>query len=354
MMPDTFQCPQCGAAYTRERRRVGKAVVCTCGHKFLVPPPDFAAPPQPERPPIHQPRPAAPQSRPSSRTRSTQPPSRQATSDDSSGEVLPLAEPVRRATPQPEARWADPIEQQEAPLMEAEVVDPAIPYAEPLAPTDDLFGPGGGYTDPLPATGLYAPPLVPPPAPKPTKQRKKKRRPTGDGRATNYSNWVAYFVLFLILPAAAIFTVIGVIQYRRPGAVRGAAQPQTDSRPRTPMPGSQPAGSTAVANEPAPSGYAITIWNAVKRGPTGEFSVEYRLDRGPLDPSKQYFWVVIDPRGKIEFPVPIAVWKLRDKLSGTPIKAAPGEFTGPYMTYIEEQVGGTRSRASNEVTVASN
>ena len=25
-MPDTFECPKCGAVYTRERRRVGKAV----------------------------------------------------------------------------------------------------------------------------------------------------------------------------------------------------------------------------------------------------------------------------------------------------------------------------------------
>jgi hypothetical protein len=78
-MPDQFQCPKCSAAYARERRRVGKAVVCACGHKFLVPPPNYEAPP------------------PATRVRSS----------DSSAEVLPLAEvvgPAPRTSPVRQAR----------------------------------------------------------------------------------------------------------------------------------------------------------------------------------------------------------------------------------------------------------
>ena len=105
-----------------------------------------------------------------------------------------------------------------------------------------------------------------------------------------------------------------------------------------------------MANEPSPSGYPITLWSATKRS-SGEFSVEYRQDRGPLDSSRQYYWVVSDPSGKIEFSIPSGAWKKRDRLSGKPAAAASGQFTGPYTTFIEEQVGSSRNRVSNDVRV---
>lgn len=344
-MSDSFQCPKCGASYTRERRQVGKAVLCTCGHKFLVPP-DLAAPPTA----VTGPRSGSPKALPAGRERPPRSTARQAPSGDSS-EVLPLAEPMQPANAQPAARWAEPVEPQEAPLMEAEVVYPATPYAEPVAPVDDLFGASGAYADPILLAGAAGPPLALPPARRqPDQKRKKKRRSGGDGRPVNFSNWVACFVLFLLLPAAALFTLLGLIQSRRAGPGRQA--PVGNAGPSSPAsgPGGPAASAQPAANEPAPSGYHITLWNA-KRSSSGEFTVEYRLDRGPLDAAKQYFWVVTDPKGKIEFPIPLTAWQQRGKLSGKTAPGASGQFTGPYTTYIEGQ-GATRSRISNDAAVA--
>lgn len=36
-MSNFFACPQCGKEYPREKRLTGRAVVCECGHRFLVP-----------------------------------------------------------------------------------------------------------------------------------------------------------------------------------------------------------------------------------------------------------------------------------------------------------------------------
>jgi len=36
-MLNFFACPQCGKEYPREKRLTGRAVVCACGHRFLVP-----------------------------------------------------------------------------------------------------------------------------------------------------------------------------------------------------------------------------------------------------------------------------------------------------------------------------
>ncbi|HEX7447945.1 MAG TPA: hypothetical protein VF306_10390, partial [Pirellulales bacterium] len=43
-MSETFACPQCGKTYPHAGRKPGKAVVCTCGHRFLVPAPEVRAP----------------------------------------------------------------------------------------------------------------------------------------------------------------------------------------------------------------------------------------------------------------------------------------------------------------------
>jgi hypothetical protein len=232
--------------------------------------------------------------------------------------------------------------------MEAEVVDVDVPYAEPQDLTGNLFSQSGPYADPV---GTYQPPLVasplrPPPA-KPARKRKKK---AGDGSSRSFSEWVAYAVLFFFLPVSALFTVIGLLQ---PASdLRDAlAPPGNAPRTNSPQQPSTPTSPPAGVNEPAQSGYPITLWNATKRF-SGEFNVEYRQDRGSLDGSRQYYWVVTDSSGKIEFPIPANVWKQRGKLSGKPAAAAFGQFTGPYTTFIEEQVGSSRNRISNDVPVS--
>jgi DNA-directed RNA polymerase subunit RPC12/RpoP len=341
-MSDSFQCPKCGASYPHDKRRVGKAVVCTCGHRFLVPPLDYAAPPSStpsDASLTPRPRRATP---PAERAKPSRPKASPAAASDSSSEVLPLAEPVSPAPSATPTRWADPVEPaQAAPLMEAEVIQPA-PYVEADDLTGGLFTQRGPYGDPFAAGSV--PPAMPGVPPPPPKKRKKKGRPRGDGQQKRFSDWVAYSVFFFFVPASALFTVIGLLQ-PAPGA--GHAVRRTDA----PAQGSNsPASPPITANEPPPSGYAITLWNGTKRS-SGEFSVDYRQDRGPLDASRQYYWVVTDPSGKIEFPIPAHVWKQRDKLSGKPAASAPGQFMGPYTTFIEEQVGLSRSRISNDVQI---
>lgn len=224
--------------------------------------------------------------------------------------------------------------------MEAEVVHADNPYAEPISPEDDIFGPASPYA--MPVAEVSYPPLLPsapPPPPKSITKKRKKRRAVGDGPPVNYSNWVAYFVLFLILPVAGILTLIGLSKNRQQ-APDGAAWQQPPQQQTTPAP--------RTTNNPPPSGQAITIWNA-QRSASGEFSVEYRLDKGTLDSSRQYFWVVDDRHGRIEFPIPANALKPHDKLSGRPAGLAPGQFVGPYTTFIEEQSGPSRNRVSNEV-----
>jgi hypothetical protein len=246
--------------------------------------------------------------------------------------VLPLAEPVSPASPPAAARWADPVEPSEsAPLMEAEVVEPATHFAEPEDLTGTLFSQSGPYADP----GPYQPPLAAAPlsAPPTAKRRKKKGQAGGSGTPKRFSDWVAYAVLFFCLPVAALFTVIGLF---------------------VPSPGpghalTQPLNSPAAANEPPASGYPITLFNAIKRS-SGDFSVQYRQDRGPLDRARQYYLVVTDPGGRIELPLPGHVWQQRGGLSGN-TTSVPGQFLGPYTMFIEEQVGSSRNRISNDVQV---
>lgn len=316
-MSDSFQCPKCGARYARQRRQIGKAVVCACGHKFLVPPLDLESSPPTAPPATSSPsRSAAP--------RPGRPSPRRASASDSSGEVLPLAEPVEPAAPHSASPWAEPIELQEAePLMEAEVVYPATPYAEPVMADD--------YGQPLAAASAHR-----------QNQVKSHRASSVTGAGPlGFSKGVAYSVLFVLVSAAALFTILGMIQYRR-------ANPIDAGRPSAPATADNPPNAS---NEPATSGYPITIWNATKRASSHDFNLEYRVDRAPLDASHQYFWIVADSTKKVEFPVPASLWKPRDKLSGKPETIAPGEFTGPYTTYIEEQIGTTRSQISNEAPV---
>jgi hypothetical protein len=322
---------------------VGKAVVCACGHKFLVPPGEGQTPPPPAAPQSPQPRvAAAPRSAPPRR----QP--RQAPGGDSSAEALPLAEPLGPAPPA--TRWTDPIDDHEsAPIIEAEVVQPDIPFAEPVAPPDGLFGAGGAYSVPV-AAGAYAPPRKSPlRPPKPPKKRKKSAVPpealiffacmTLLAVAAGYSKsplltgllvvacgaftvcgaandwewfmnhhkarlWLAMFgrtgtrifygILGSVLVVMGVLIALGLIK-NEPRRQRSTwPQPKVKKLlspvPLTELqsPSSPQSGFAPTTGEPAPSGYPITLWNAVRQGRLGEFSVEYRIDRGPFDTSRQY------------------------------------------------------------------
>ena len=207
--------------------------------------------------------------------------------------------------------------------MEAEVVYPATPYAEPAM--------ADAYGQPLAAASAHR-----------QNEAKSQRASSGTGAGQlGFSKGVAYSVLFVLVSAAALFTILAMIQYRR-------ANPIDAGQPSAPATADNPPNAS---NEPAASGYPITIWNATKRVSSHDFNLEYRVDRAPLDASHQYFWIVADSTKKVEFPVPASLWKPRDKLSGKPETIAPGEFTGPYTTYIEEQIGTTRSQISNEAPV---
>lgn len=330
-MPNTFQCPKCGASYARERRRIGKAVVCSCGHKFLVPP---AAGDEPPVRPYSAPPHATPRGRASPKPPRKQP---QAGSD-SSAEVLPLAEVIQPTGPPPAGRWAAPIEPLEAePVPQAEVVYPAAAYAEPVPAADDLFSAGGAYGNPVGA-GAYAAPLAAPPPPRADGRRKKKSGSAGDGGQMGFSNWVAYVVLFLLLPAAGIFTLLGVVEHRRSGPAGG---PQRAANP--PPPTSLPAPSA-----PPAASLSVVILRATKKATSDDFSMEYEVGHQPLNPASQYIWVVSSPQGRIEFQIPTPA-QGRGQISGKP--AQPAGLNPPFTTHIEEQSNAARTRVSNEVNV---
>jgi hypothetical protein len=233
------------------------------------------------------------------------------------------------------ARWAEPIEPaEEDALPQAEIVDRGIPYVDPLSEAGDLFSPGA-YSDPF-AAGSYAQPLAAPPpqaAPKPI--RKKRRRHAPDGGGVGFSNWVAYAVLFLILPASAIFTVLGIVQGRR----GGVPPPQAAPNGRPPSLPRGPASAT---------GHPIRVSSVTTRAASDDFTMEYQLT-GAVNQASQYFWVVSCPQGRIEFPIPGNSWQPNGNLSGKPTAAA--NLSPPYTSHIEEQTGPTRTRVSNEVTV---
>ncbi|HVA46661.1 MAG TPA: hypothetical protein VNH11_09830 [Pirellulales bacterium] len=337
-MSDSFECPKCKAAYTREKRQVGKAVICACGHKFLVPPASIEAAVSaiPRRPSVE--RPPAPATQPGTRRlRPAQPTSRTRRPSDSSGEVIPIPtrgvrEPARPATP-----WADPVEADEAePVMEAEVVHPGAPLATPLD-ADELFAAGGPYAEAEVAPAAYQAAEV--------RGRPRRLQPVAASKKGESKSGLLYVVFLVLLPGTVVLVALGIVAYRWLGSHPSAAGNGAGSSPN--------AASTveAAPNEPAPSGLQVTLWDAKQRA-GGAFSIECRVDGGRLNPSGAYFWIINGPSGRVEFPIPGATWaKQRQQLSGKAQAADGTELNGPLTCFIEEQVGSTRQKISNEVPV---
>ena len=205
-MAESFECPACGKVYPRENRLVGKAVACECGRRFLVPPPEEPAPPPSANPP--------PMAKPVSAARPTP------------GARLPgIAMPLKSASPPmaKPARWADPVPSNAAaapndpmPLTEADLVEePGQPYSAaaevPLAavPVNPAQYAGGmPLGRPLPPV-RYQPPAV--------KKPKKKRRQSNRDTSATIGRYVAFFVLFGVLPLSGLLFLMALVTFSKYG-----------------------------------------------------------------------------------------------------------------------------------------
>lgn len=207
-MAESFECPECGKVYPRQNRLVGKAVACECGRRFLVPPPEAPAPPPSASPP--------PMAKPVSAARPAPP-----------GARLPgIGTPLKAAAPPmaKPARWADPVPSNAPvvpndpiPLTEADLVEePGQSYSAaaygPLAavPISPAQYAGGGMPlgQPLPPS-RYQPPAV--------KKPKKKRRQSNQDSAATIGRYVAFFVLFGLIPLGGLLFLMSIIMYSKYG-----------------------------------------------------------------------------------------------------------------------------------------
>lgn len=321
-MGDSFQCAKCGAKYTRERRRVGRAVVCSCGHKFLVPPADEG--PQPSyAPPRAGTRPAAAKA--------------DVRSDDSSGEVLPLAEVVE--TGAPPGRWAEPVAADET-VPEAEIVyatpvEPAPPGAS--FPTRGAHGGStsapGGPTQPRRAGARLQPGA---------RQRPPSRHVDQGPSHDEQGPKIAYIVLCTALPVFVLLSVLAVLIYKRIDRTAPGDPSQNEAR----SDGTQDTPSTTPD---APGGLPILVVRVTKQPASDDFTMQYDVRHGALNASSQYVWVVSAAQGKIEFQIPTPA-PGRGQISGKP--AQPSGLSPPFTAYIEEQSADGRTRVSNEVEVS--
>lgn len=333
-MADSFPCPQCGKSYSRENRLVGKAVVCECGHRFLVPPAEQASQPPvsfpslPRRPSSREPR----QTPTSGSSPGAPPPKGARPSQPSAPQRRPNQTPGRRLG---QTRWADPIEPDSAdddtveaePMMIAEVVRPA----RAVPPAEDDFDDDAEEAVLVPLGAKPAPP-----ARRPANLRNPPRRTVAPPKAAGGSP--ARLALMIGLPLAALLMIAAAAGIWYSG--RGNAVAEADE--------SQP------SSEPPASGEPVTLFEArsVKRGVTTEFRVEFRLDGLKPDAKSQYRWVITGSEGWLEFPVPISALAPRSRLSGT--APADAGMKGPLRCYLEELVAGALEydRVSNELPVS--
>lgn len=195
-MPSVFACPGCGKEYPREKRLNGRAVVCACGQRFLVPPESAQPPPRAAEGSAGGPRfkPSAP---PAGRARApavpSRPPRQAAAPARWSGAVspAPVAQPLEAEI------VALPLEAEvvSAPL-EAEIV--SLPLAPLAAAVPSPYMPQVVLG---PMQQEYAP--VAAPAKKKSKKPKKKRHcESGDGGESVMGRWaggVAGLILVIAL-----------------------------------------------------------------------------------------------------------------------------------------------------------
>lgn len=185
-MSEVFACPACGKEYPREKRLIGRAVICVCGRRFLVPP---------ESVQLHS-------------QAVTETPTDGPRHLKASASSVGRASAPAMARPAPVgARWSDaviPIPPRRAEPLEAEIV--ALPLeAEivslPLAP---LVAPSPSPYMPQVMLGAvpqeYSRPAAP--AKKKSKKRKRRREESGGGDDSRMSRWIkgaACLLLVLVI-----------------------------------------------------------------------------------------------------------------------------------------------------------
>lgn len=189
-MSETFACPQCGKSYLHAGRKPGKAVLCLCGHRFLVPAPEVRT--APTKLPL-QPEPQQRQPEPSS-----------------SKLTIPIASPAA-PRPQPTRSASSPRSSPARPKeLVAEVVYPGD--SAEMAPLAEVISQNPYAPAPLPALpvdyGSYAAPAA------------RRHAPRSKIESSQlFGLWLGRAVLFVLVPLAMLCVFIADMQMHRTGGV---------------------------------------------------------------------------------------------------------------------------------------
>lgn len=307
-MSEMFACPQCGKSYSHAGRKPGKAVVCVCGHRFLVPAREVWAP-RAELPlhPPNDPRPAA-RAEPRYEPR--------ATPRNPEARTPPPAAPrPSRPTPAPRRQTPPPQE------LEVEVVYPGNP-AESLA--------AAYVPDPLAAMHAAYEPLAPQRAARPASKSRTES-------AELFGMWLGRGVLFVVVPLATLCVVIGHLQMYRTG---GLIQNSGKAAPFVRRPAAPAAGNLMNIN-------AASMRIA---GGVVEFQAHFTRGGFAPRPGQRYVWIISARQGTVEIPITSAMLTQQSMLTGAARGAAAGRFRSPRTTWIEAHSlsPGGRQRVSNE------
>ncbi|MGH7194799.1 MAG: hypothetical protein ACREJM_14870 [Candidatus Saccharimonadales bacterium] len=314
-MSETFACPQCGKSYSHSGRKPGKAVVCVCGRRFLVPAPEVRAPRA--EVPLHPPSEPRPESRvsPSRNPAARTPPP-----------AAPRPAPApRKPAPQPQEPVAQDLEPQE---LEAEVVYPGHP-AE-LPPAAEWAAPAAYASDPLAAMHASYEPLAPPPT-----ARRAARSSTASSEL--FGLWLGRVVLFVVVPLAMLCVVIGHLQmYRTGGLIQNSGK-----------------AAPAIRRPAAPAARNLLNINAASmRTAAGGVEFQAHFTRGGFapQPGQRYVWIISASQGTVEIPITPEMLTQQSALTGAARGAAARRFRSPCTTWVEAQPPGlgSRQRVSNE------
>ena len=317
-MSETFACPQCGKIYPHSGRKPGKAVVCVCGHRFLVPAPEVRAPRT--EVPLHPPSDPRPTTRPQPSFES------RATPRNPAARTPPPAA-SRPAQPAPAPRRQSPPPQE----LEAEVVYPG--NSSELLPAAELVSPAGysPSTAPLPAMPVAYDSLAPPLA--------AARSPSRSKAASSelFGMWLGRGVLFVVVPLATLCVVIGHLQMYRTGGLilnSGKAAPFV-RRPAAPA-----------------AGNLLNIDAASMRVAGGAVEFQAHFTRGGFvpRPGQRFVWLISARQGIVEIPITPEMLAQQSALTGKARGAAARRLRSPCTTWIEVQPPGPGGpqRVSNE------
>lgn len=309
-MSETFACPQCDKTYPHAGRKPGKAVVCVCGHRFLVPAPEVRAP-QTEVP-LHPP--------------SSEPPSEpRRSSSRNPAAASPPATGSHRTYPTVAA--PRPLPQQHE--LEAEVVYPGDSAGVP--PTAELLTPAAYAVAPLPASHPAYEPVAAPVA----AARHAPRSSTETSES--FGLWVGRIVLFGAVPLATLCFVIGHLQmYRHGGLILNSGK-----------------GAPLIRRPAAAANGNLLSINAASMRTAGgsvEFHAQFAQNGFAPQSGQQYVWIISANQGTVEIPISSPMLTQQNVLTGTARGAVARRLRPPCTTWIESRPPAPlgRQRVSNE------